>query len=215
MRYNLSLVTAPVVEPITLEEVKGALRIDESSDDDLIAVMITAARTAAEDYTRRAFITQTYKMYLDNLPRGNKEAWWDGVRQLPVTEISGQTSLELPKPPLISVTHLKSYSDTDVATTFSTGSYYVSTYAGDFAANGAITLRVGAAWPAFVRLKDGIEIQFVCGYGANRFDVPQQIRMALIQEACFLYENRGSCDMGSIQSPVAKRLLDSFRIRKL
>lgn len=62
----LRQVTPPAVEPVMLEETKLHLRVDGTEEDSLIAALITAARQKAEDYTRRAFITQTWELALDS-----------------------------------------------------------------------------------------------------------------------------------------------------
>ncbi len=62
-------ITAPASEPVTLAELKSYLYIDHSDDDDLLNRMLQAAREAAEQFTRRSFITQTWKLtYDDNVP---------------------------------------------------------------------------------------------------------------------------------------------------
>ncbi len=60
------LVIPPVTEPVTLEEAKLHLRIDGNEEDSLISVLITVARQKSEEYTRRAFITQTWELALDS-----------------------------------------------------------------------------------------------------------------------------------------------------
>ena len=180
MNYKLDLVTAPAIEPITVAEVKNALRIDHTDDDTLIGFLITAARTSAEAYTRRAFITQTWKMFMDNFAGfTNGYTYWQGINNLPISAITISNSIEIPLPVLQSITHLKTYDDDDTATTFSSSNYYVAIYTGDFGQPGSITLRESNTWPTFSRVKDGIEIQFVTGYGTDATDVPQQIRMSI------------------------------------
>lgn len=73
----LDLITAPSVEPVTLNEVKLALRIDNNDEDGLLINMIRAAREAAENYLRRSLITQTWQLQYDScvpnrvaLPKG-------------------------------------------------------------------------------------------------------------------------------------------------
>jgi len=61
----LRLVTPPAVEPVTLEEAKLHLRVDGTEEDSLIAALIAAARQKAEEYTRMAFITQTWELAVD------------------------------------------------------------------------------------------------------------------------------------------------------
>ncbi|WP_434565154.1 head-tail connector protein [Thermoanaerobacterium thermosaccharolyticum] len=60
------LVTPPAMEPVTLEEAKLHLRIDGNEEDSLISALIMAARQKCEEYTRRAFITQTWELALDS-----------------------------------------------------------------------------------------------------------------------------------------------------
>jgi len=59
------LVAGPALEPVTLDEAKLHLRVDGSGEDALITALITAARQAAEVYTRRAFVTQTWRYTCD------------------------------------------------------------------------------------------------------------------------------------------------------
>lgn len=73
----LALHTAPASEPIALSDAKNFLRVEHSADDALITLLIAAARGAAEEFTRRSFITQSWKLAFDeelpevvDLPRG-------------------------------------------------------------------------------------------------------------------------------------------------
>ena len=58
----LRLVQPPAKEPVSLEEAKNHLRVDLSDDDTLIHSLIVSARQMAENYARRAFITQTWEL---------------------------------------------------------------------------------------------------------------------------------------------------------
>ena len=83
---NLVLDTGPVSEPISLAEAKRQLRreADFTDDDVYIESLIKAARDVAETLSLHAMLTQTWKLYLDEWPDGD--------------------AIELPKPPLQSVT---------------------------------------------------------------------------------------------------------------
>jgi len=85
---RLKLITAPDIEPVTLDEAKNHLKIDSSEDNSLISALIVTARQLAEKETNRAFITQTWEMYLDEV--GNE--------------------IEIPKPPLQSIVSIKTIS---------------------------------------------------------------------------------------------------------
>ena len=73
----MDLITPPETEPLTLSEVKTALKIDGNDEDDFLIKLIRGAREAAERYLRRSIITQTWQLQFDqyvptvvNLPRG-------------------------------------------------------------------------------------------------------------------------------------------------
>ena len=55
----MKVIVQPSTEPITVAQAKAWLRVDYDTDDSLIEVLITSARTKAEHHTNRAFIEQT------------------------------------------------------------------------------------------------------------------------------------------------------------
>jgi uncharacterized phiE125 gp8 family phage protein len=64
---SLRLITPPASEPVTREQAKNHLRVDINDDDTLIDSLITVARQRAEEFTRRAFLTQTWEWTLLSL----------------------------------------------------------------------------------------------------------------------------------------------------
>ena len=187
---GLILVTPPAGEPVSLTEAKAHLRIDSADDDSLIGALITAARQAAEAHMRRALITQTWRLTLDRFPAA-PQAWWDGVRQ--AADMPGDGSvIELPRPPLVSVTSVTAYDDADNATVAGASSYFVDSDGEP----GRIVLRSGQTWPAAVRVANGVEVVFVAGYGAASA-VPQAIRQGMLMLIGQLFENREAMDGGA------------------
>ena len=214
LNRRLNLVTAPTIEPVTLDEAKTFLKIDGSDEDLLVTSLISSARQKAESFTRRAFLTQTWQLFLNAFPNSRKNTWQPGFFEMAITELSPYPAqISIPKSPLISVTHVKTYAIDGTATTFSSSNYDVLKYAGDFAEEGRIALKSGQSWPDFTREADGIEVQFVAGYGAAALNVPYGIKDAILHEAMFLYEGRG-CQSG-MGSPVAAGLLQPFKIMKV
>jgi len=55
----IKILVEPAIEPVTLAEAKAWLRLDHSTEDDLITQLVRTARTRSEAVTSRAFITQT------------------------------------------------------------------------------------------------------------------------------------------------------------
>ena len=56
---------APTTQPVTLMEVKRHIRLDINDDDDYVQNLVKRAVAWCENYTRRAFITQTWELKLD------------------------------------------------------------------------------------------------------------------------------------------------------
>lgn len=177
----LRLITAPAVEPITLTEAKAHLRVDHSTDDIIIAMYIAAARTDCEEWTGRAFVTQTWELVLD---------------EFPVDEIM------LPRPPLQSVTSIK-YDDTaGVEQTLATTEYTV-----DNVSQPGWVVPVTTGWPTstFEGI-NSIRIRYVAGYintdsPADLTDnIPGSIKAAILLHLGRLYENREDVVVGTTVS---------------
>lgn len=64
--HAIERITPPASEPVTVSEAKNYLRVEHANDDALIALMITGAREAAEAYLGTSFITQRWKMTIEN-----------------------------------------------------------------------------------------------------------------------------------------------------
>jgi Phage gp6-like head-tail connector protein len=203
------LVTPPTGEPITLAEAKAHLRVDHSADDTLITAYITAARQAIEHYTGRALMTQTWRLWLDAWP-DQTDPWWDGIQNGPVSMLQS-ISVMLPRPPLLSVVSVQTYSDQDVATVWPATNYYVDTVS----TPGRLNAKQNGAWPSPGRVINGIMIEYQAGYG-NAAAVPEVLKLALRQWLAHLYEHRGEQDKE--KSPAAmpfavEAILQPYRLR--
>lgn len=166
MWTGLVLATAPAVEPVTTTEAKSHLRVDYSDDDTLIGTLITAARQQVEQITRRALITQTWDMWLPGFP--------------------GESYIEIPLPPLQSITSITYYDDDDVAATFASTNYYVDAKSEP----GRIVLRDDASWPSTsLRGANGVCVKFIAGYGLA-VAVPQGLKQAVLLAVGHFYEHR-------------------------
>jgi hypothetical protein len=218
---RLVLTTAPAELPATLAEAKAQLNIEDAriEDDALITANLAAAVDAAETFTHRALITQTWTLFRDAWPRtpGPDGRLWEGARtgaDLPQSDLSGSgaAAVELPKPPLQSLVHVKTYDDSDVAATVAAGNYFVDTASEP----GRVVLRGSAAVPVVTRVANGLELRFVAGYGDNAADVPEDIRSGILRLAAFLTENRGDGPPGdAAEASGAARLWRPFRVSRL
>ena len=177
---SLKIQTAPAIEPVTLNEAKVNLRIDTSPatahpDDSLITSHIKTSRRWCEGFQNRAYITQTWDLYLDAFP--NKD------------------SIEIPLPPLQSVTYLKYKDSAGDLQTWDSSNYIVDINSEP----GRIVLAYGKSWPMTYDEIQAVQIRFVAGYGDSAIDVPEEIKTAIYLKVTDLYENRGDGDMCSEQ----------------
>lgn len=169
------LVTPPAKEPLEIGEVLNHLRVDGLEEANLITALIGVAREYAETFTGRALITQTWDLTLDCWPYG--------------------VTIELPRPPLQSVTSIKYLDIEGVEATVDSGSVYLVDTTNR---PGRIRLRLGQSWPAdTLREMAAITVRFVAGYGDDPDDVPQMIRQAMLLMIGDLYENRETSIVGT------------------
>jgi uncharacterized phiE125 gp8 family phage protein len=165
----IRVVAGPTVEPITIDDLKNDIKVDAdlTADDALIRALGIAARRVAESIQNRALITQTLELALDGWPGGN--------------------SLEIPRPPLQSVTSITYYDEDDTEHSLDSGSYLVDTYSEP----GRVVLKAGESWPdGELRPANGVVLQFVAGYGDEESDVPETTVQAIRLLVGHWYENR-------------------------
>jgi len=163
----LSLSTAPTLEPVGIEELKSHLHITNDLEDTYLEGLEVSARRIIESYLRRAIMTQTWDLWLD------------------ACQVPNLDYLEIPLPPLVSVTHLKSYDTTGTESTFSVTKYFVDTVSSP----GRICLNTGYTWPSSLRSRKAITVQYVAGW-ATESAVPEPIRHGIKLFVARLYQQR-------------------------
>ncbi len=208
--YRLVETTPPAIEPLTLGEVKTFLRVDQTSDDTLISSLIMAARMFCEVNTGRSLITRSYSLFLDRWPEvRHPRLFRPEQRRLPLT--LEPSAINLPAPPLLSVTQINIYAADNSAAVFDSGSYFVDT-AG---VPGRVVLISGTVPPLPGRVANGIEIQFTAGYGAAEDDVPVLLRQGMLQVIAHLYEHRGDSPDQALLASGAAAIFQPYRLMGL
>ena len=183
----LKLKTPPVVEPLSLTETKAYLKVTGTADDVLLTQMITALRKSCENWTGRSLVTQTWTLWRDGFPHRAKDRLpHDGYFELPVDFADeAQRMIPIPKPPVQSVTFLKTYDTKNQVVTFDTAKYFV-----DVASEpGRIVLNQSSSWPSGLRPANAVEIEFVAGYG-EASAVPDALKQGLLLWLKLLYADR-------------------------
>ncbi|MAF43063.1 MAG: hypothetical protein CMI54_02680 [Parcubacteria group bacterium] len=188
--WGLNTSVEPAIEPVTLDEMKDFLKVEHTEDDALIFGLIVAARGLAEEYTHRAFISQTLIFQMDAIPS-------HGV-------------IDLPKAPLQSVTTFQ-YVDSDGNTqTWGSSNYRVDTVMEP----GRVTAAYDVSWPTVRAVTGAVTITYVAGYGSTRNDIPEGIRLAIMLMVSDLYENGSDVVIGASVSNLpttSKTLLNPYR----
>lgn len=174
MRFNRKsvYVTASNDSPaVSLSDMKAFLRIAGTADDDQITAYIAAATEAVKQYLRRAVLTETFVFKADGFsdPDGDDRllALGPGVHTASRPYVlGGGETLDVPFPPLQSVTSIVTYDRGNNASTFSGTKYQVDLQ------SGRIYLNEGETWPSDLRAQDAVQVTYVAGYGSGSIPAP-------------------------------------------
>ena len=158
------LLSGPALEPVTLDEARGYLRVETHDDDETIAALIAGARIHVEAATRRALITQSWRLTRDIWPEDGRVAVRPG--------------------PLQALTVARVYDDGGNAQVLD-----LQAFVPDLGAS----VLAFAPWSVRApgRIAAGIELDVTVGYGDAATDVPEPLRQAIRLLAAHWYENRG------------------------
>lgn len=184
----------PAADPEVPEEPAAEETEPEYGLQEHIADLIATARETCEEYQNRAYLTQTWELWLD--------AW------LPI--------IDIPRPPLQSIESVKWYDRENTEHTIDAADYFADTNSEP----GRILMNPGKPWPAGLRPASGICITFTAGH-AETARVPRRIRQAILLLVAEWYLNReassltgkGGAEKFSREIPFGvTRLLDFDRV---
>ncbi len=162
-----TLLTPPAEEPLSLAEAKAHLRVEHADDDALIAALITGARNHVETQTRRALMSQTWRILRDGWPENGR--------------------LEVFPAPLRQVMAARVHDSAGVSHAIDVDAFVVDTAA----VPGVIGFSP-LSLPQPGRAVAGIEIDIEAGYGTSASAVPEPLKQAVRQLIAHWYENRGA-----------------------
>jgi uncharacterized phiE125 gp8 family phage protein len=186
---EIRVTTAPVTEPVELDDVKAHLRITADNEDSLLTDLITSARQEAEKITGRSLAPQTITLTLDSPPLDK---------------------LTLPRPPAVSVTSVSKRAEGGSFTAISSSLY--SLVPGTNVVEFPSVVTWGVPAPAFA----ATQVVYEAGYEAD--DCPQDIKLAIMQMVAHWHANRGISVTGTIVADVpmtARSLLEGWREMRL
>lgn len=153
--------TEPASEPLTLTEVKNYLKVDFSTDDDLITLLIQSARQWVERHCKIGLLPQT------------------------VTELSTGFIEELAVSPVRSVSAI-SYKDTEGnIQTWASGNYIVDTYEQPARIGKAYSV----SYPTLYDEMNNVSAVYTVGYDDSDA-IPAPVKRAMLLTIADAYENR-------------------------
>jgi uncharacterized phiE125 gp8 family phage protein len=146
-----------------VSDLKLHARIAETVEDALLADLLDVAEDAAEQFTWRKFLTQTWDQYFDG---------FDDPLRLKYGDASSITS--------ISYTDEDGDSQTLAATVYELG---------EEDGGPVVRRKYNQEWATTRAHEDVVVVRFVCGYGAATA-VPQRVHQAIRVHAAWDYRNR-------------------------
>jgi len=151
--YDLTISTAPTIEPIRLIEAKRHCRVRHNNDDTTFNALIAAATQACEERTHRQLMTASWTLTLDCFPYGSQ-------------------GIFLPKGTFQSLDSLAWYTSKLAETTMTPASDCYEFGSADYK-----VITPVSSWPSTARK---VVLVFTCGYGATRGTVPERLRQAML-----------------------------------
>jgi uncharacterized phiE125 gp8 family phage protein len=181
----LTLKTPPVLRAVSDEEVASGLKLEVSavSDEADVVGKIEAAIADVQGITGRQLITATWQLMLDAFPVS--------------------TSIELPKPPLLTVVSITYLDEAGLTQTLAASKYTVIPPAGPTCQPGWITLNPDQSWPSTYYYSDkAVTIEYTAGYGLTPSTVPGFLRSMILLRLGELYAHREVSVVGGTVSRV-------------
>lgn len=177
-------VTGPVIEPVTLDDLKRHIGVTQADDDAVIDSYRVAAREAAESYLFAGLLTQTWRLKLST--------WADTV-WLPMAA------------PLASVTSVTYYDADGTLTTLSSSYYVVETTSSP----GSLLRAPGVSWPSLqTDRRFPITVTYVCG-ATDPADVAEAVKQGIrLYAASFEADRLGGSDDARAARMAAEREWD-------
>jgi uncharacterized phiE125 gp8 family phage protein len=169
---GLKLITPPDAFPVTLEEVKAQLSIEDTDWDDMLMSMIQAATESFDgpygDLCGRALMPQTWDYYRDNFPSVTSDNATGGIR--------------IPLPPLIEVESVNYVDpDTQLEVALATSEYEVDAIGTPY----GWVMPVVGGFPTPMETTNAVRVRFTAGYPVDGdspagVTVPAGVRQAII-----------------------------------
>lgn len=186
MSSSIVMTVQPAETPVSLDEVKERLRMEDNTEDTTIQAQIQAATAYCQEYTWSQFVSATFVERFD----------------------CGFPCIIVPqKAPLVSATSLAYVDTAGVMQTLAQNTDYI---VDAYAKPGRIYPAYNKYWPSTRDFAQVVTLTYVAGYGTPA-DVPDEIREAIMMKVESLVSD---CDGTEAIDKAIHSLLDlrSFRV---
>ncbi len=194
----LRVLTGPVAPAYDFPLLLKHLRIDSGEDIDLLHDYGAAAAQHFQDYARRALITQTVALSIDDdWPRNCRS----GSRRY---RYESERRINLRMPPVQSVTSIVYTDEAGVQQTLAADQYRVANLHTPIDGCQAsppeayIEPAYKVTWPTVRRQSGAIVITYVAGFGLTHAAIPRTIQQGIRLLAAHMMENKEAVNVGNI-----------------
>lgn len=199
--YTYEVVTPATTPAVTLTELKEYSKIFIDVEDTTLQIILDSALEFGQAYTRRVFTTTEFKTFRDEF-------------------ITRSNFIELRKSKFIAISTngFRYFNESNVLVDVDS-SIFMTTNQSDYS---KIALLNNEDWPSDLsedRPFQNVEITFTAGFGTSADDVPDGLKIAVMQHALDMIKNRGDCSDCTCNitnlPAAAKTLYDKFKIMEL
>lgn len=167
----MTVFTAPLGLPVSLEDIKRHIRITHNNDDLYLTDLLHSVTDYIQDIVSKQYITATRIYTLGQFP--------------------SCSFIALPNSPIQSIVTFQYMSAVDesgfsVWTNVDSGSYYLV----KDRIPGRIYLKEGSSWPFAINREAAVSIKYTCGYGLSPGDVPPRTRHLIRNLTAHWYNTR-------------------------
>jgi len=194
---------APDSEPVTLEEAKVQLHIEDdyTDEDALITSLIKTARRMSESYAGLSFLTQEREMKLDRFPC-NGDYYYNRRRR--------SDGIIVPYGPIQSIDAVKYIDGDGVEQTMDPADYKTDLHS-DLA-----RIFPTDSWPSIADEPNAVTVQYTAGYDSvSGLNFPEEARQAILMQVTTLYQNRQDEVLGTSTNMLcwgSRKLLDPIKV---
>jgi uncharacterized phiE125 gp8 family phage protein len=180
-RYrSLRKIVLPVVEPVSLAELKSHCRVEYDDEDELLQGLLSAARQYCELRTDRCFVDTRLELKVDTFPAAIEFP----LPLPPFSPTTGRQAIEVEY--LNSELNVLTMAETQPVITSSPGTFIAARDSTPC----VLTPNVNGYWPVTGPVRAAVTVRWWAGYGDSGQSVPRGIRHAILMLAAHWFLQR-------------------------